>query len=89
MPIVTSKEPHFTRTCRDCGQVIGFRDDVRSESGKRIPFNTDGTRHNCQKEQYLNDERWVLSAIQYIQDINHKLDGCYLKIERVEKEERA
>ena len=39
-------------SCYFCGQEIFLDSTVRSENGKRIPHNVDGTKHDCPKSPY-------------------------------------
>ena len=38
--------------CRNCGQEIKFDNNVRSTSGKAIPLNMDGNKHDCPNNPY-------------------------------------
>ncbi len=39
-------------TSNRCRTEIKFDDNVRSSSGKAIPLNPDGTKHNCPNSEY-------------------------------------
>lgn len=79
----------FTKPCRDCGQTLLFDRAVITRSGKLIPLNLDGSNHNCtgwqsphEQATTFGDERRVLSAIQYITELNSKLQTCQLRLIR-------
>lgn len=40
--------------CRNCGQEIKFDNSIRSSSGKAIPLNMDGDKHDCPNNPYKN-----------------------------------
>lgn len=40
---------------RGCGQWIHFDPSQKSQSGKMIPLNKDGSPHNCPNNQYFKD----------------------------------
>lgn len=69
----------YTRPCRDCGKILCFSDDVRTENGSRIPLNPgDFTRHTCT----IDEEYLVSKAIAFVQDTNFRLKSCQLVVER-------
>jgi hypothetical protein len=41
-----------TINCKYCDQQISFSDNIRSERGKKIPLNPDGSHHNCPQRPF-------------------------------------
>jgi hypothetical protein len=68
-----------------------YTEETHQCRGTRQAFQTLKNYHKSIEEipAEYNKERLVLSAIEYIQRINNRLEGqgCYLKIERIEEEQ--
>lgn len=87
-----AEERVIRRACRTCSLPVFFVDSVRSPNGSRRPLEQDlRTYHKCELPTrqeigaFFNSERLALDAIDYISKINNRLEGFYLKLERVPK----
>lgn len=80
--------------CRKgCGRQLQFDKNVRSASGKLVPLNLDGSKHECPLDPYNAKEKrqaaasiedsdlnLILMARQYIDKVNGQLDENKLEL---------
>lgn len=71
-----------------CNELLGFRDDIRSEGGRRIPFDiSSGRRHDCHRQvTEIDEERLISQTIEYVRQVNFKLTIAQLRLVREDKQ---